>query len=665
MMSPLQLYSIFHLNLCYSSIEENQRPEVIRRCYWPLLRLAEIPGVPIGIEASGYTLETIAKLAPDWIRKLGELLTDNRCQFIGSGYAQLIGPLVPSEVNRWNLELGHRIYEKLLGFRPGIALVNEQAYSAGLVGLYQEAGYQATVMEWDNPGSGKAGWSPEARYLPQIAVGQHGEEMPLLWNNAIAFQKFQRCAHGELEPDEYIDYLAGQAGPATRAFSLYGNDAEIFDYRPGRFHTETALDGTVSEWERIASLYRSLQQDQRFSLILPEKSLELLGQPGAGHRLRLESVQQPIPVKKQAKYNITRWAVTGRDDLAINSACYRIHDVLRRRGETSPEPWKELCYLWSSDFRTHITEKRWQRYIERLRQMEEALGSASSLLPLKPAEATNRSGFRPAASSPFKLQEKGNLLRIDAERLTLVLNKRRGLAVDSLVFPALSEKPLLGTLAHGYFDDIAYGADFYTGHMVFLIPGQHQVTDLEAVKPELYATGSILTASATVTTRLGPIYKEVRLDSEKGSVEFHYHLDWPHLPLGALRLGHLTLRPESFDPSTLFCQTHNGGVQPETFLFSGEKVNHLAPASSLVSASQGLAASEGSIVIGDRQKRLCVTIDKCAAALTAHLFHTPVGPSFLCRLVFSASEIDDTSKPANRQPGALSAIRLALRAEAG
>ncbi len=37
----LQLFALFHLNLAFSSIEEEQRAEVIARCYWPLLRLAE------------------------------------------------------------------------------------------------------------------------------------------------------------------------------------------------------------------------------------------------------------------------------------------------------------------------------------------------------------------------------------------------------------------------------------------------------------------------------------------------------------------------------------------------------------------------------------------------------------------------------------------------
>ena len=47
----LQLYSVFHLNIAYSSIEDEQRPEVIRRCYWPLLRLAREFNLPFGIEA--------------------------------------------------------------------------------------------------------------------------------------------------------------------------------------------------------------------------------------------------------------------------------------------------------------------------------------------------------------------------------------------------------------------------------------------------------------------------------------------------------------------------------------------------------------------------------------------------------------------------------------
>ena len=57
-MSTLDVFALFHLNLAFSSIEEEQRQAVIDRCYWPLLRLPDMIGAPVAIEATGYTLET-------------------------------------------------------------------------------------------------------------------------------------------------------------------------------------------------------------------------------------------------------------------------------------------------------------------------------------------------------------------------------------------------------------------------------------------------------------------------------------------------------------------------------------------------------------------------------------------------------------------------------
>ena len=60
----LNVFALFHLNLAFSSIEEEQRGEVIARCYWPLLRLPGAIKAPIAIEATGYTLESIAAIDP-------------------------------------------------------------------------------------------------------------------------------------------------------------------------------------------------------------------------------------------------------------------------------------------------------------------------------------------------------------------------------------------------------------------------------------------------------------------------------------------------------------------------------------------------------------------------------------------------------------------------
>ena len=80
----LYLYAVFHLNLMFSSIEEQQREEVIHRCYWPLLKLAEDYKLPLSIEASGLTLEMIQQISPDWIRKLRSLVANGRVSLSGA-----------------------------------------------------------------------------------------------------------------------------------------------------------------------------------------------------------------------------------------------------------------------------------------------------------------------------------------------------------------------------------------------------------------------------------------------------------------------------------------------------------------------------------------------------------------------------------------------------
>src|SRR5262249_60985039 len=125
-----------------------------------------------------------------------------------------------------------------------------------------------------------------------------GEPMPRVWNTAIAFQQFQPYAHGESSLDDYIAYLARHASEAPRALAMYGNDAEIFDFRPGRYHTEAALS-EGSEWDRIERLFDALAGDQRFRLVTPSEVLALAREAHASCPLQLESPDDPTPVKKQ------------------------------------------------------------------------------------------------------------------------------------------------------------------------------------------------------------------------------------------------------------------------------------------------------------------------------------------------------------------------------
>ena len=631
----LRLFSIFHLNIAYSSIEDAQRPDVVRRCYWPLLRLAERTGLPIAIEATGFTLETVAAIDPVWLDALRVLVASGQCEFVGSGYAQVIGPLVPAAVNAANLRVGHQVYERLLGFRPRLAFVNEQAYAAGLVQHYLDAGYQALVMEWDNAARAHPDWDPEWRYFPQIASGQHGETIPLIWNKAIAFQQFQRYAHDESSLDEYLAYLAGHLSDAPRALAMYGNDVEVFDFRPGRYRTEAAV-AESGEWQRIERLYATLAADPRFTLIRPSEVLALRDESQASHRLQLESADDPTPVKKQRKYNITRWAVTGRDDLEINTACWRRYEALAADASATDEHWRELCELWSSDYRTHITDARWAAYQQRLASVAPAPDAARSLQPS--GNVARR--LQPSENDPAVTRD-GPLLTLKTAGVTLVLNCRRGLSMHSLAFTALGGDMLCGTLKHGFYDDIHWGADFYTGLTVMEAPGRAKFADLNRVDPIVGRdAGQDLIVEGAIPTDFGPIVKTIRVSRD--AVELTYRLEWKTVPIGSLRLGDITLHPAAFERASLCYRCHNGGAQLETFPLDGRIVGHGDNVSSLVSASHAIGITEGVVELGDRARTLRVAVDKTAAALVGMVTYQAVRDTYFCRLSFSAAEVDET-----------------------
>ncbi|MBV9550104.1 MAG: glycoside hydrolase family 57 [Alphaproteobacteria bacterium] len=620
-------FAFFHLNLAFSSIEEERRGEVIANCYHPLLDLCEKHG-PLGIEVSGYTLEEITTRDPDWVARARALIAAGKVELIGSGFSQMIGPLVPARVTRENLRLGNKIYQRLLGVTPRLALVNEQAYAGGLVPLYLEAGYDALLMDWENAAANHPAWPQATQYLPHYALGPGGERIALIWSNTTLFQQMQRLAHGDTDLDTYLAFVRRKIMDGG-ALCLYASDAEIFDFRPGRFRTEERLS-EKREWARIEAALAALPAEG-VALAAPSCVLSLLEMPGAGKSLTLERPACPVPVKKQRKYNLARWAVTGRDNTAINAACQRIYEGMLR--DEAKADWKELCYLWASDFRTHITETRWATFCARLKGAE--------------ARWSARAPDLPAALTGSPVSERH--IAITTPALTARLDRRRGLALSSLHFRSHA-RPVLGSLPHGFFDDIALTADWYTGDSVFEAPGEHKLTDLEWCEARLQtkADGGV-TAEALIETPTGAIRKVMHFAAEAPRVDFDLTFDWPEWSKGVLRLGHFTLLPDAFDQPDLTFSTCNGGGR-ERFTLGAAHIEHGAPVSFLVSSSYGFGMSEGWAEIGDRHTGVRVTVDRATAPLLGMLTHRPLTgrdgrKSLFCQIQLSALELDDTRKP--------------------
>lgn len=635
----LKAFSFFHLNLAYSAISVERRKEVIEKCYWPLLKLARSRNLPFGIEASAWTLETIAEIDPSWLQELRDLVVNGSCEFIGCGYAQVIGPLVPAIVNEANLRIGMQRYKVLLGLKPKLALINEQAFSSGLVQLYKDAGYEALIMEWNNPARAHPEWPSEWRYLPQYAIGLNGSELPIIWNESISFQKVQRYVHGEMELDEWMRYFESHKSESVRAFPIYGNDVEVFDFRPGRYMTEAPIE--ESEWQKIENMYAALESAKGIEMVLPSEVLKLLSVPGAGNKLELGTAAFPVPVKKQDKYNLLRWAVTGRDDLKINTICWGISKAMEQVGASEAD-WQELCYLWSSDFRTHITEQRWDEYRKRLALAEEKW--AGAVEKLGGEQAGNSHYASEKNSNAIEVTRSGRFVDISGSRFKLRLNALKGLALEYLIDHSISDQSLCGTIHHGYFDHIKWAADYYSGHLIYESPGRPRVTDLAKVAPVVKAEKQHAAVSATIKTSLGEVYKEWLIDERKGIVSLRYSISWPEINFGSLRLGFVTLNPEVFDPDTTFVRTHNGGNEQEEFALDKVDFDHGAPVSFLISANQAFGMTEGVVEIGDSTKTLTLQLDKTKAAAVGLLLNRVVQDGFLTRFAYSLKELDDTCR---------------------
>jgi hypothetical protein len=613
----------------FSSLEEEQRPEVVQKCYWPLLNLAE-KDCKIGIELTGLTLELIDSIDHSWVAAFKKLLLEKKSELIGSGYSQIIGPLVPERVNDWNQKLGLDIYKDLLGVQPEIALVNEMAYSGGLVEHYMNNGYKTIIMEWNNPRKYHPEWDNELRYYTQKAVNQQGKHVNVLWADSIAFQKFQRYSHGEMPLYEYLDYLDSHKNSEVKSFPLYASDAEVFDYRPGRFKTEANMAKQESEWSRIKALMTKLSDSNGFQLVLPSEVLNGRHANTSGHHLSLESTEHPIPVKKQAKYNITRWALTGRNDLWLNTVCYRI--LLRALQVNDENYWKKLCYFWSSDFRTHITSKRWNKLLGEIDSVL-SIPNKNNLVDIQ-ENHPNRDRIYLAKDQKYKTMFNSHI--------EVILNQSKGCTIQSYSIPG-GKYPLFGTLEHGYFDDIEYGVDYFSGHAVIEQLGSHKITDISAGEMEMWEIDNIDKVWMDSTREGVKFQKEVIL--KENSLQLLTTISLPSKKKEIVHPFHFTLIPEGWDQDSLYYATHNGGSEIETFPISRKDFNHGDNHSFLISSKHGLGNTKGSLIIGDMTKALHFSIALEHTFLIPSIFYKRIDDSkFLFRIIYSAQEIDETSR---------------------
>ena len=207
----------------------------------------------------------------------------------------------------------------------------------------------------------------------------------------------------------------------------------------------------------------------------------------------------------------------------------------------------------------------------------------------------------------------------------------------------MSKNFLFGFVPHGYYEDIGYGVDFYSGHLVMEPLGEHKITDL--VKTEFkinnYINGVII--DCKFKSRVGIIHKRIIFDNKNSKIGIKYKIELKKNINGSIRLNHITLNPKIFKNS-LYYKTNNGGNTLEKFLVGRKNFDHGESVSHLITANQAIGITENVIYFGDKSKNICINIDRNFDNQVGMLSFKKIYKKRFFRLGFSVKEHDDTSK---------------------
>lgn len=139
-----------HANIQYSQLKPEKRQWVMKNCYEKLFDLIENNDYKIAFEASGITIDEMAKQAPEVLEKLRKLVTEGKIEPVASPYIHFMLSNIPKEVCVHSLKHSLDTWEAHTGKRPKIGWNPECGWASYIPDVYKECGVEALVMDADS-----------------------------------------------------------------------------------------------------------------------------------------------------------------------------------------------------------------------------------------------------------------------------------------------------------------------------------------------------------------------------------------------------------------------------------------------------------------------------------------------------------------------------------
>lgn len=665
-MGKLLVYSVFHGNLNFSRVPSELHHQILRDCYWPLLRKIEESNIQTGVEMSGWSLKMLNQMDPAFTNELKALWEAGLCEFIGCGYIQSVMPLIPANVNKENLRIGNLVYQELLGSQPSLAFVNEQVYSSSLPRLYKEAGYQGLIVNWDS--SRTAIENPSLWMRPCKIQSDDGSTLPVLWHSQETSRYLQQYVFDDLPLETLVQrVMRYKPQDSISTYPLYTSDWDIFDFKPWASVPDGFESPYGAEFDRIGHLFSALSNIDGVEFLTPSNVIKHFEELSL---VSLHDAEFPITYKKQSEHSMARWSVCGRDSVLMNTQCYELYQLLELlSGEESLNDlglnqteqiralWEDLCFLWGSDFRTFTTDEKYIQFRNKMgTSLEKARGLLSILRKTNVVSGVNKECLKNYNEVSIIARHQPEC-QID-ESLGVITTPSVGIQLDAdksgniryLSFPNITDIPVINSEStnNRYSEDLI---DRAMGGSVQIEDWNGRVINGRVPSRIQYPTNTsestdFLSVRCVTENDIGTIWKTFKIYRERARVDCEYRFQWADLVPRYFRIYMLSANPEFFDAPSLYYATTNGSNSCERFSLKGHSVKHDEILDPQNTSTCCIGATEGWVVLGDDTKGIGFVTkpyELYSAAMIRYQEQDPDQFKFNMNLVYSLGEHDDTS----------------------
>ncbi len=139
-----------HGNLQYSQLPIEKRAWVVKESYEKIFDLSEKLNVKIAYEASGETLEIIAKQCPKVLKKLVTGIEKGRIEPVASPQTHIMLANIDPEIGLDSLISGRETWEKYTGVKPVTGWNPECSWASFIPDIFKKAGFKILIADADS-----------------------------------------------------------------------------------------------------------------------------------------------------------------------------------------------------------------------------------------------------------------------------------------------------------------------------------------------------------------------------------------------------------------------------------------------------------------------------------------------------------------------------------